>query len=70
MTRTRKPKPDDLLTARDIADEFGWPVTRAESLVRTLGRRGDVPIRRIEGFRHVFVRRGDLMAQIQSGGTT
>jgi ribosomal protein S25 len=62
-------KPDDLLTARQIADEYGLDPRVAESIVRNLGRKGklvDTPIRRR------IVRRCDAFpAESQSsGGTT
>lgn len=62
----RKPSPDDLLTARQIATEYGIPLRTAEGLMRNLGSKGKVE--RIEGFRRVFVRRRDV--EPQSGGTT
>lgn len=62
----RKPTPDDLLTARDIALQYGLDARVAESIVRNLGRKGllvETPIRRR------IVRRKDAFPQ-SSGGTT
>lgn len=68
MARPRKPKPDDLLTARMIADEKGWDIRMAESFVRALGRQGKIV--RHPDFRRLFVRRRDVDDRLQSGGTT
>jgi DNA-binding IscR family transcriptional regulator len=46
---------DDLLTARDIAEQYGISQRTAEGLLRNLGRRGLVET--IPGFRRCFVRR-------------
>lgn len=62
----RKPRPDDLLTASDIADLFGWPIDRAESLLRKIAR-GEGKWIEIDGFRRLFIRRGDLEAKIRRG---
>lgn len=51
-------KPDDLLTARDVAEQYGMRQTVAENLVRNLGRRGLAVT--VPGFRRIFVRRSDL----------
>ena len=59
--------PDDLLTTRQIAEQYGIDQHTAESLMRNLGRRGLVV--QFPGFRRVFVRRADLPT-VQSGGTT
>jgi hypothetical protein len=59
----RQPQPSDLLAASDIADLFGWPVSRADSLIRALVREG-VPTYRIEGFSRRMVKRGDIEARI------
>lgn len=63
MGRPRKPKPTDLLTARMIADEYGWDIRHAESVVRAIGRQGGLV--RIEGLRRIYIRRGDLETRIQ-----
>lgn len=70
MTATRKRKPSDLVTASDVAHELGWPTTRAESLIRNFGRRGELEIVPIPGFRRTFVRWGDIQRILQSGSTT
>lgn len=59
-------RPDDLLTARQIAEEYHLPKRTAENLVRNLGRRGLLVT--FPGFRRAFVRRQDV--EPQSGGTT
>lgn len=66
MPSERKRSGDDLLTARQISDEYGIPLRTAEGLMRNLGSKGKVE--RIKGFRRVFVRRRDV--EPQSGGTT
>lgn len=66
MSAQRKPAPDDLLTARQIAEEYHLPLRTAEGLMRNLGGKGKVV--RIPGFRRVFVRRRDV--EPQSGRTT
>lgn len=61
-------KPDDLLTARQICEQYGLELRVAESIVRNLGRKGklvETPIRRR------IVRRADAFPERQaSGGTT
>lgn len=57
---------DDLLTARQIAEEYGMPLGVAQDLVRNRDRNG-LSVR-FAGFRRVFVRRRDVEAQ--SGGIT
>lgn len=57
-------KPDDLLTARQIAEEFGMPLHVAQDLVRNRDRNGKSV--RFPEFRRVFVRRCDVLPQ--SGG--
>ena len=57
--------PDDVLTARDLAEQYGLAPRVAESIVRSLLRQGKgvpSPIRRR------LVRRGDVFPQ-SSGGT-
>lgn len=54
-------KPDDLLTARQIADEFGMPLHVAQDLVRNRDRNGKSV--RFEGFRRVFVMRKHVMPE-------
>jgi hypothetical protein len=63
MSVERRPKKSDLLAASDVADLFGWPVSRASSLIRALARDG-MPTYEIEGYRRKLVRRGDLEARI------
>lgn len=65
--KPRKRKPDDLVTASDVAAELGWPTVRAESLIRKFGRRGDLEIIQIPEFRRTFVRWGQVQKIIQSG---
>lgn len=62
MTTQRRPKPSDWLTSRDISDEFGIPVPVADSLIRSMARSG-ATIHRIEGFRRVWIERGDFEAR-------
>ena len=67
MNTARKPSPDDLLTARDLSDQYGLAPRVAESIVRSLLRQGKgvpSPIRRR------LVRRKDVFPDGQSGGTT
>ena len=60
-------RPDDLLTARQISEEFGMPLHVAQDLVRNRDRNG-LSVR-FDDFRRVFVRRKDVLPQ-SSGGTT
>jgi hypothetical protein len=64
--KPRKRKPDDLVTASDVAAELGWPTVRAESLIRKFGRRGELEILWIPEFRCQFVRWGQVQKIIQS----
>lgn len=66
MTPTRSKSPEDLLTARQIAEEYHLPKRTAENLVRRLGRQGKLVT--FPGFRRCFVKRQDV--EPQSGGTT
>lgn len=68
MTRTkqRAPQPDDLLTGSDIADLYGWPIDRAEALLRSIARKDGKWVE-FEGFRRLFVRRADLEARMRTG---
>lgn len=68
-------KPDDLLTAQDVAAQYGINPRVADSLLRQRGREGKLVY--IEGFRRRFIRRGDIdldrLPQTRaqsSGGTT
>lgn len=63
-------KPDDLLTARDIAEQYGFSRTVAESIIRNLGKRGR--LYEVPGVRRVFARRADVepVQGQPSGGTT
>ena len=54
-------KPDDLLTARQISEEFGMPLHVAQDLVRNRDRNG-LSVR-FDDFRRVFVRRRDVLPQ-------
>lgn len=58
MTTQRKPSPEDLLTARQIAEQYGIDQRIAESLLRKRGREGKLVY--IEGFRRRFIRRRDV----------
>lgn len=64
--------PDDLLTARQIAEQYGLEPQVAQSLLRNLGRRGMLVT--FPGFKRAFVRRRDVEPvehRLQSsGGTT
>lgn len=64
MTQRR---PDDLLTAQDIVEQYGINPVVVESLLRNLGRRDLVF--RIDGFKRDFVRRRDVEPH-SLGGTT
>jgi hypothetical protein len=57
----RKWSPDDLLTARQIATDYGIDQRVAESLMRQRGREGKLVY--IEGFRRRFIRREDVGVQ-------
>ena len=60
MTRQREPREDDVLTARDLSDQYGLAPRVAESIVRSLLRQGKgvpSPIRRR------LVRRGDVFPE-------
>lgn len=66
-------KPDDLLTARQISDQYGLAQTTVESLLKQRDREGKVV--RLEGFRRRLIHRCDigfdnLPQRRQSGGTT
>ncbi len=67
IDRHRKRKRSDLLTTSDVAEEFGWPVSRAGSLIRNLSQSGKIELHHIEGFKRAFVRWGDLEDLIQKG---
>lgn len=63
-------KPDDMLTARDVYEQYGFSRATAESIVRRLCKDGkgyEVP-----GVRRVFVKRSDVEPRRgqSSGGTT
>jgi hypothetical protein len=61
-------RPDDLLTARDLADQYGFSRSTAESIVRRICKDGkgySVP-----NFRRVFVKRADVEPVQSSGGMT
>lgn len=58
-------RPDDLLTAQDIADQYGINPRVVESLMRNLGNRDLVF--RIDGFKRDFVRRRDIEPQSLGG---
>lgn len=60
------PSPDDLLTVRQLSEQYGYPLSVAQSLVKNLSRRGLAE--RIPNFRRVMVRR--RYVEPQSGGTT
>lgn len=67
MSTQRKAAPDDLLTARQVSEQYGIDQKIAESLLRKRGREGKLVY--IEGFRRRFIRRRDVGHQ-SSGGTT
>jgi hypothetical protein len=52
---------DDLLTARQISEQYGLDQRVAESLMRQRGREGKLVY--IEGFRRRFIRREDVGVQ-------
>jgi hypothetical protein len=64
MPRERAPRPTDLLTADDIADIYGWPLSRAQNVLRKIARARGGPVRVI-GVRRVFIERRDLEAAVQ-----
>jgi hypothetical protein len=63
MPPAREPRPTDLLTAGDIAEQYGFPRSRAEALFWALGRNG-AHLARFEGFRRWFIERSDLDAAL------
>lgn len=63
----REPTPDDELTSRDIAAWKGWPVQRADALMRAIGRDDPSLLIRYEGFRRIFVRRGVVDERLRRG---
>lgn len=76
MATSRKRSPEDLLTAQDIRDEYGFNATVCESLMRYFGKHGLLetlpqPSADVPAFRRDFVRRKYVEPQrVQSGGTT
>lgn len=58
MPSRTAPSPEDLLTARQVAEEYGIDQRIAESLLRKRGREGKLVY--IEGFRRRFIRRRDV----------
>lgn len=58
MSAKRKQSPDDLLTARAIANEYGIDQATVESLLKQRDREGKVV--RLPDFRRRFIRRGDI----------
>lgn len=70
MTREKKPRPDDLLTARDIANETGMSIGSARNLFRNIARRRGGPVY-WEGVRRYYVYRSDLdAAQVNGRGSS
>jgi len=55
-------KTRQLLTVRQIQDEYGLPRATAESLMRALARDGKLV--RIDGVRRVFAERDEIEARI------
>lgn len=51
-------RPDDLLTARDIAIQYGMSQSVAESLIRQRDREGKVV--RLADFKRRFIHRADI----------
>ncbi len=66
--KPREPKPTDLLTAGDIAAEYGWPMTRAESLFWAIARSDQAWVY-FEGYRRHFIERRALESRIRRGST-
>lgn len=54
----RKQSPDDLMTARQVADQYGIDQATVESLLKQRDREGKVV--RLPDFRRRFIRRGDI----------
>lgn len=65
-----KPEPDDLLTAREMSEQYGYSRTFAQSIIKNLSRRG--LLYEVPGVRRVLARRRDVepVHGDQSGGTT
>lgn len=63
---TRTPKPTDLLTARQIADEKGWEINVAENILRVVARENGGAVR-VRGVRKVFILRSWLEERIGQG---
>jgi hypothetical protein len=49
IDRPQKRNRSDLLTTSDVAEEVGWPVSRAGSLIRNLSQSGKIELHHIEG---------------------
>lgn len=58
MTTHHNRSGDDLLTARDLAEQYGYSQTFANSIMRNLAKRG--LLYEVPGVRRVLARRSDV----------